>query len=186
MRADSRLSVTENGVNFLDYRVQVTGELGTGEVAIDGFVQDEENRLDFDIDVEGSRTFGEETIDISFDAEITDRDFAISATVEGVNDETGESGAIGITARHGAESLSLQFAGDEDTVEGDIQLNGELFATVSGDSDNPTFNGASGEGLTAEEIAVLGEVMKVAESIFSLFEDLMEPAAHIILLGIVL
>ena len=181
-----RLSVTEGTNNFLDYRVQVVGELGTGEVMIDGFVQDDRNRLDFDIDVEGSRRFGSETVDISFDAQIADRDFQITANVEGVNDATGESGAILITARHGNESLRLDFSGTDTSVDGTIDLNGSLFATVSGDPDNPTFTGASGDGLTAQEILVLHEVVKVAEDIFELFEDLMEPAAHIILLGIVL
>ena len=61
-----------------------------------------------------------------------------------------------------------------------------MFATVSGDPDNPTFLGASGEELTLSEVAVLLRVVAVVADVFQMFEDLVEPVGHLVVLGVIL
>ena len=182
-----RLSATANSVNFLDYRVALENpEVGTGSLAIDGFLRNAEDQLDFDIDVVASQSQQEGEVDITFNASIDSRNFGIALALDAVNDDTGETGALSLTVTHGAHSIAVDGTVVEGVLDATIALNGEDWVTMTGDPENPTFNSVSGEGLTAEELVMLGEVGNVAERVFEFFGELMEPAMHIILLGLIL
>lgn len=182
-----RLSATANSVNFLDYRVELSNpETGSGALAIDGFLANDQDQLDFDIDVVASQSQEQGEVDITFNASIDSRDFQIALALEGVNDETGESGALSLTVTHGPHSIAVNGTVVTGVLDATIALNGEDWVTMTGDPENPTFNSVSGEGLTAEELVMLGEVGDVAERVFEFFGELMEPAMHIIWLGLVL
>ena len=182
-----RLSATANSVNFLDYRVELSNpEPGAGALAIDGFLRNDEDQLDFDIDVMASQSQEEGEVDITFNASIDSRDFQIALALDGVNDETGESAALSLTVTHGPHSIAVNGTVVEGVLDATIALNGEDWVTMTGNPENPTFNSVSGEGLTAEELNMLGEVGSVAERVFEFFGELMEPAWHIVWLGLVL
>ena len=183
-----RLSATANDLNFLDYRVELENPEGpgSGAVRVDGFLRNDIDQLDFDIDVVASAQQGSETIDISFNASIDSRDFDITLTMDGVNDATGETGMVSLTVTHGPHSLAVNATVTEGVMDGTISLNGELFATMTGDPDNPSFNSADGDGLTAQELEMLGHVGQTAERVFEFFGELLEPAMHIVLIGVIL
>lgn len=183
-----RLSATANDINFLDYRVELEHPdgPGSGSVMVDGFLRNDVDQLDFSIDVVSSATPGVETLDITFDAAIGSRDFAIAMTMAGVDDETGENASVTMTVTHGIHSIAVVADVEQGVMDGTITLNGDLFATMTGDPDDPTFTSASGTGLTAAEIAMLIRVGTVTEQVFTLFGELLEPAMHIVFIGLVL
>jgi len=182
-----RLSATANELHFLDYRVELENpEPGSGALSIDGFLRNDTDQLDFAIAVQGSQSGGSETVDITFDASIDSRDFEVSLALDGVNDETGEAGSLTLSVSHGAHSVEVSGTVTEGVVDGLIRLNGEDWATMTGAAANPTFNSADGDGFTAQELEMLGQIGNMAERVFAFFGELMEPAMHIILLGLIL
>jgi len=182
-----RMSATANDVNFLDYRVELSNpETGSGALAIDGFLRNDTDQLDFDIDVVASTSENENEVDITFNASIDSRDFEIALALEGVNDETGETAALTLSVTHGAHSIAVDGTVVEEVLDATIALDGEDWVTMTGDPDNPTFAKVDGTDFTAEELALLGEIGDVAENVFEFFGELMEPAMHIVLLGLVL
>jgi hypothetical protein len=95
-------------------------------------------------------------------------------------------GDIDVTVRHRDQSLRVDVRGSDNNIDGSVFLNGDLFATVTGDADAPTFLGASGEPLTGLEYLVLGRVFDAVEDVFDFLEDLVDPVDDLILLGVVL
>lgn len=181
-----RLVVVTDDLTVLDYRTSVddTGN-GGAAVTVDGYLQSEADRLDFDIDVAGSEQDEVSSIDISFEMRIDSRDFAINGSVVGTQGES-ETGAIDISVQHGAYSIRVDFEGSDTDVAGTFYLDGDVFATMAGDPDHPTFLGASGEELTLAEVAVLLRIVAVVADVFQLFEDLVEPVGHLVVLGVIL
>ena len=150
-----------------------------------GFLQDEQDRLEFDIAVAGSRRAGVEAVDIEFEMGIAARDFSMHGSLRGVEDEGGQ-GDIDVTVRHGSESIRVDVSGSDDFIDGAFYLHGELFATVSGHPDEPTFVSADGDPLTAPEVAVLLRMVGVLDDVFDLFGELVEPIGHLVILAIIL
>lgn len=182
-----RLSATANGVNFVDYRVEWDNpEAGSGGLAIDGFLRNETDQLDFSITVANSQSQSSESIDITFDASMDSRDFEIGMELSGVDGSSGNSAGLTLSVEHGPHSVVVSGTVTEEVLDGTISLNGELWATMTGDPDNPDFNSADGDGFTAEELNMLGEIGAMAERVFAFFGELVEPAMHIIFLGLIL
>ena len=182
-----RLTATANDVNFLDYRVEMSNpEAGSFGLDIDGFLRNETDQLDFDIAVSESTTEVAEILDITFDASIDSRDFSIAMALNETHTEAGKTVDVSLTVTHGRHVLAVVGGESEGILDATISLNGEPFATMTGDPENPTFNSADGDGFTAGELEMLGRVGEVAEDVFAFFGELVEPAIHIILLGLVL
>ncbi len=180
-----RLVVVVGGLTAIDYRTTVDDLGDGGRITVGGFLQDEHDRLDFDIAVEGSRQGGMEAVDIEFEMGIAARDFRITGAVSGV-DGDGGSGEIDVTVRHGSESLRVAVSGTAESIDGAFYLHGDLFATVSGHPDEPTFVSADGDPLTAPEVAVLLRMVGVLDDVFDLFGELIEPIGHLVILAIIL
>ena len=181
-----RLIVAEGGTTVLDYRTTVDLLATGGKVTVGGFLQGEYDRLDFDIQVQGSAGADGSTLDVSFEMGIAERDFLISGSVHGVDGESGEGGEIDLTVRHGTDSFAVHVSGNGDTIEGTFFLNGALFATVAGDPASPTFAGASGGELTWPEMLVLRQIFDSTEDVFDLFEDLLDPVDELVILALIL
>ena len=181
-----RLVVVEGETTILDYRTTVDVMESGGAVAVNGFLQGENDRLDFQVQVMGTAGADGGSIDITFEMGIQERDFLISGTVQGADDDSGEGGEILLSVTHGSDSFSVDVEGDGETVEGTILLNGELFATIQGDADDPVITGASGEELTWEEIMVLLQILDASEDVFDLFEDLLDPVDELVILALIL
>ncbi len=180
------VGVVQHGVTMLDYRVALD-ETGTGgTLSVGGFLVDDGPRLDFAIEATGVDHGVRSSVDVSFDLGIHARDFEVSGSVRGEEGEPEGEGEIHVFARHRDESFRVDVIGDDGMIDGSVELNGELFATVSGPADDPTFLGASGAPLTGLEFLVLWHVVDSAEDVFDLLEDLLDPVDELVFLGAVL
>ena len=91
-----RLVAVYEGITFLDYGLTLVARTGGGRLEVTGFVRDAENRVDFDIDVEGARDGASDRVDVTFAIEIEARDFRVVGQVRGVEDGTGR-GEVDVT-----------------------------------------------------------------------------------------
>lgn len=177
-----------DGTVRLDYQTTLDVLENGGRITVLGFIRGEDaaDRLDFDIDVEGSDAGDQGTMDISFEMRVDSRDFRITGDLTGVDDGGNGSGTIELSVRHGSESLRISATGSDTNIDGTFYLNDEVFATVFGDPDDPTIESASGEPLTLQEALVLHHMVDVVEDIFDLFEDLLDPIDELVLLALIL
>jgi hypothetical protein len=180
-----RLVVVMDGDPCLDYRTTVDERGGHGVVTVDGFLEHGGERLDFDIDVSGSDAGVASTIDVAFEMRIDRRSFAITGSLRG-GEAHGGTGDVDIEVRHGSASLRVDVSGTDTAIDGTFWLDGGVFATVSGDPDAPVFTSADGDPLTFHEIAVLFRILAVVAEVLQLFQHLVAPVGHLVLLGIVL
>lgn len=177
-----RLVAVQHDLEVLNYRTSLTDTgIRAGVITVDGFLQNETERLDFGINVQGD----DQTVELGFEIRMDARDFEIIGAVQGTEGEGGP-GAVDLTVRHGDESLGVDLESDGETLSGVIRLNGEDFATASGDADDPTFTSADGDALTLTEIGVLIQVFGVSQEVFVLTGGLLAPVAGLVALGIVL
>jgi hypothetical protein len=181
-----RLMVVRDEVTILDYRTTVDILARGGKVTVEGYLQGEFDRLDFDIQVTGASDEGGASVDISFEMGIATRDFLISGSVHGVNGDSGEGGEVSLLVRHGGDSFAIEASGDEDDIQGTFRLNGGLFATVTGNPDSPTIKGRDGDDLTWAETLVLRQILDSTEDVFDLFEDLMDPVDELVIIALIL
>ena len=117
---------------------------------------------------------------------VASRGFSITGTARGLREGSDESGAVKITVRHRTDTLELDVAGADGEIDGSIRLDGALFATISGPSDDPVFLGADGNPLRPGEVLVLFRVVDTLEDVFDLLEDLLDPVDELVLLGFIL
>ncbi len=181
-----RLVVSEGETPVLEYRTTVDVLDNGGKITVKGFLQGDNDRLDFDIQVRGTAEDDGASMDVEFEMGIRERDFLITGSVHGAHTDFGEGGEINLTVRHGTESFSASLRGDEDAIDGTFFLNGDLFATVEGDPDAPTILGASGAELTWAERLVLRQIIDSAEDVFDFFEDLLDPVDELVILALIL
>lgn len=182
-----RWVAVEAGKTVLDYRTSVDESEGDGRITVDGFVVDDSARLDFSVDVRGRRSGGKELLDMDFDLRVDSREFRVTGEVRGMEDGDGNgSGSVVVAVKHQAHSLRLELDGTPGTVNGSIAVDGDLFATITGDPEDPDVKGASGEPVTAEEAMVVLAVVQIVDDVFTLVEDLVEPVHNLLALGWIL
>ena len=180
-----RLTVVVNEVTLLDYLTTLDGPANRGVLTVHGFLRGERDRLDFDI--EALATTGDDrTLDVAFDLRIDERDFSVTGAVHGTEDDADGEGDIDVTVRHRTHSLRVDAHGEGGQLDGSVFLNGDVFATVSGDADEPTIIGASGEPLTFAQSLVLWRVIDTVEDVFDFLEDLVDPVDELVVLGFIL
>lgn len=184
---DLRLTAVANGLTFVDYGVAVDGNDAAGTVSIDGLVTDGTDQLDFNFDVAATDNGTETTIDLDATLAVNSGSLIVSLTADGSSIE-GQSDAVAarVTVTYGGESLSIDVSGNDQAIDATFRINGSVFATATGDPENPLILGAEGMELTAGEIEVLGHIIETADDVFEFFEDLVEPAEGIILLAVIL
>jgi hypothetical protein len=180
-----RLTVVSDGETFLEYSVSLEGNDTSGAIDVDGYVRDAEHRLDFELDIVGA-SGTEQTFDLDVHVEIASRGFEVDVSVSGMETDGSDSGEIQVFVRHGEESIQIDVTGSDEEIAAEFRVNGELFATATGDPVNPEILGAGGEPLSADEQQVLGHILEVMEGLFEFFGELLAPAGAIILLGVVL
>ncbi|MGH7461078.1 MAG: hypothetical protein ACREMA_08625, partial [Longimicrobiales bacterium] len=181
-----RLVVVEGNLTVLDYRTTVEGSNGSGHVTVDGFLQNNRDRLDFEIDVRGQNTNGVERGDISFELGIAARQFHVNGDVHSEKQNGHENSTVDLSVRHGSASFGVDVANNRGTLSGDIDLNNALFARVSGTAAQPVFKTPSGGDLNGAEALVLWRIFDVTEDVFDLFEDLVEPIAELVIWAVIL
>ena len=181
-----RLLVVEGTDTVLDYHTTLDVLSNGGKITVDGYLQGEYDRLDFDIQVGGSVSGQENTMDIDFEMGIASRAFLITGSVSGVENESGSGGDVDLLVRHGTDSFQVDASGFDDSIDGVFYLNGDLFAMVTGHPEAPTFTGASGSPLTWVEMLVLRQILDSTEDVFDFWEDLLDPVDELVLLAIIL
>lgn len=181
-----RLLVVEGDRTVLNYRATLDENAGHGAITVGGFIRGDVDQLDFNIDVSGSEGSDQSALDVDFNVRIDNRAFEIQGSVHGVEQGKSEMGDVDLTVRHGSESLRVDVSGTESTVSGTFYLNGDVFATISGDPDEPTFTSADGDPLTGAEALVLHRIVDIVEDVFDLFEDLLDPVDDLLILAVIL
>ena len=67
-----------------------------------------------------------------------------------------------------------------------FQADGALFATVTGDAEDPVIASATGEPLTFLQLLALRRIVDGVEDVFDFLEDLLDPVDELIILAIIL
>jgi hypothetical protein len=181
-----RLMVVEDDLTIVDYRTTVDGGEGSGHVTVGGFIRNERDKLDFDIDVRGEKLADVEQADIAFDMGIDTRGFLVEGEVHGDKRGSSEHGTVDLRVQHGQKSFRVDVANDNASLSGDIDLDDTPFATVSGTPDKPVFETPDGQPITGAHALVLWRMFDIAEDVFDLFEDLVEPVAELIIIAVIL
>jgi len=181
-----RLVIVQGDATVLDYRTTLDDNEGQGALTVRGFLHGDDVRLDFDIEATGAEVEGRQTLDVAFELRVDARDFQITGSVRGIEDGTDGEGDVEVSVQHRSDSIRLDVAGANGMIEGSVFVNGAVFATVSGPSDNPTFLGRDGLPLTVREFLVLRRILDTVEDVFDLLEDLLDPVDDIVILGIIL
>ncbi len=184
---DLRLTAVANGLPFIDYGVAVDGSDTEGNVSIDGFVTDGTDQLDFAFDVAATESGAQTTIELDATLSVNSHNLTVTVAADGTSFD-GEGGSLTahVSVRYGGESLDVDVTGNDTSLEASFHINGSLFATATGDPENPVVLGADGMELSEGEMAVLGEIIQTTDEVFTFFGELVEPAEGIILLAVIL
>lgn len=180
-----RLVAVYEGITFLDYGLTLVARTGGGRLEVTGFVRDAENRVDFDIDVEGARDGASDRVDVTFAIEIEARDFRVVGQVRGVEDGTGR-GEVDVTVRHGADSIRTIVQGDGGRIDATFYINGTAFATARGDQANPVIRRPDGSELSALEVEALVHIVRITGTLLEWLGCLVEPVGGLVALAILL
>jgi hypothetical protein len=182
-----RLVAVSDGRTFLDYSLVVDPRDGGGSIGVEGFLADAENRLDFDIDVDGRTENGRGRVDVDFHLAIEGRDFRVDGSVRGAEGEDSNEGDLDLVARHRDESVRVTATGTDDAIDASFFLNGQLLATAVGPHDSPVIRGRDGsEQLSPDEWLALAYIVHFGEGIFELVGCLVKPVEGLIGLAILL
>jgi hypothetical protein len=169
--ATVRIELVSADVTFLDYSVGVTASSSAGTITISGFVTNGDDRVNFDLDTHVSSSSW--TLDYTLTVP-TRGGFRID--FEGRIDLESEVTTSTLEARgpHGSVTISGTQNGTSASFE--IEVNGELFATITmSQGGQPVIAGADGEPLTEEELEALEAVFAVFVESFYFVEDLFVP-----------
>jgi hypothetical protein len=181
-----RLVVVEGSFTVLDYHTTLSGSNGIGHVTVDGFLQSQTDKLEFDVDVQGGNTNGVDRGDITFDLAIASRAFHVQGDVHSEKSNGAEHSTVDLSVHHGDASFGVNVANDLGVLSGVVKLNDAPFATVSGRDGAPVFKTPSGGDLTPVQGLVLLKIFDVTEDVFDLFEDLIDPIDDLIILAFIL
>jgi hypothetical protein len=181
-----RLVVVDGGTTVLEYATTLDVNTDRGLLTVRGYLQGDGVRLDFDLEAVGTSVAGTQTLDVAFDLGVDARDFSIVGSVSGIEEGSDGEGEIDVTVRHGDDSLRVDVRGEAGILDGTVYLNGDIFATVAGAEEAPTFSGADGAPLRFGELLVLRHIFDAIEDVFDFLEDLVDPVDALIVLGIIL
>jgi hypothetical protein len=182
--AGVRLVVVSGGITHLDYAFDLTGSLDAASFVVQGFLSDGTDRVNFSIRT-SSQMFGRGG-DASVDATLTvpRHDFTVTAKARGLAGESNGDGTIDLTVRSGGDEIVVEAQTIEGQIDATFTVNGEIFATATGDATSPTIRGQGGRELTADELHALGSIVKVAEGLFELVGGLLAPAGALLLIAL--
>jgi hypothetical protein len=181
-----RLVVVDGSLTVLDYRTTVEGSDGSGHVTVNGFLQNDRDKLDFSIDVRGQKIGLVEKADVSLELAIAAREFRVNGVVHSEKQSGIEHSTVDLTVRHGAASFRVRVANDANNLSGTVDLNNSLFAKVSGTAAAPVFKNAAGDPINGAEALVLWRIYEITDDVFDLFEELVEPVAGLIIAAVIL
>jgi hypothetical protein len=174
--AGLRLLVVSGATTYLDYAFSATGTQNSVLLGVEGYLTDGTTQLNFGIDATVAFTQQQELdIDVAFGFTVPSRQFSVTGSVNGTVGESEGVGHVTLTIVSGGTNVRFVVDEDASTLSATVFVNNKIFATVTGDPENPSVLGAGGEELTDEEIAALAELLVVADAAFEFFGTLLEP-----------
>ena len=179
------LTVVQEGSVVLDYRTALDDDPSRSTLGVHGFLEGDGVRLDFEIDAAGRKTTPPQ-LDVAFEIGMDARDFSIVGDVHGVEGGAGGEGDVDITVRHGEHSVRVDAQAERGELDAVVYVNGDVFATATGDAQSPTLLGRFGDPITGIELLALLRIMDGVEDVFDLLEDLLDPVDDLVLLGVLL
>jgi hypothetical protein len=164
-----RVELVSGGVTYLDYSVGANAGANAVTVSVSGFVTNGDDQVNFDLD----NHLGAESVTLDYSLIVPTRngfriDFegeAADGTVTSTLEARGPHGTVTITGSQTATTGSFE-----------VEVNGELFATVTTSAgDPPVITGAEGQALTEQELEALGDLIDIFTNGLDFFEDLFDP-----------
>ncbi|HEX9894058.1 MAG TPA: hypothetical protein VGA78_09030 [Gemmatimonadales bacterium] len=179
-----RLRVVAHGITHLEYGFELSGLAVSPTLAVNGFLSDGTDRLNFNLRVTGQLIGQAGEVRLDAELEIPSHDFKVAASVEGRVGEVSGDGRVDLTVRAGADVIAVQVQVEDQMLEATFRVNGQLLATAEGDPEHPVIKGEGGRDLTPEEMAALVRIVGLAEAVFHLFYELLEPIGVLVGVGV--
>jgi hypothetical protein len=179
-----RLQAIIAGATRLDYRVAVAGTDSAGTLEAAGFTDDGTTRVEFRVGVQGARAADTTVAEVVFAIGIPSRGFLATATLQHVTLAGDSAGAIAMTVRQGFNQVGMAVHATPGEITGVFQVNGISFASVRGDSEHPTIQGADGRPLTGAESDALIGIQRLSGRVMEMFDCLMQPVGGILGVGV--
>jgi hypothetical protein len=177
------LVVRSPTATLLDYRFGISGSIGQATFTVAGFMSDGTDQVNFDLTA-ASQLFATEP-PVTLDATIAVPSQHFSVTVKlRLDGGTSQHAVADLTATAGADQVTVHADLSPTSIDASITVNGQLFATATGDPKSPTIRGALGRELTADELAALGAIASFADGVLKLVGGLLEPIGYLLLLGL--
>lgn len=176
-----RVIVVSNEVTYFDYTVTATHTNDrSGSLDVAGFVSNGEHTVSFEIGMDAVRTETSKVMESAFVLEMDARNFRAAGTVRDEESEQGHSHRVALEIRIGDHLIALNASGNREEISGEVHVNGELFAVISGNPEHPTITGPGGRDLTEREVHTLRHIMELTERVFGMVEHLLKPAERIL------
>jgi hypothetical protein len=179
-----RFRVIAHEITYLDYSFVLSGTVVSPTLAVNGFLSDGTDRLEFELTITGPLIGNGGPVRLDAQLEIPTKDFRVTATVEGTAGESSGDGQVHLTVNSGADEIVVDVEVQNHLLDATFHVNGKLLATAEGDPEHPVIKGEGGAELTAEEMAALQQIVGLAEGLFHLFYELLEPVGVILGIGV--
>jgi hypothetical protein len=176
-----RVIVVADEITHFDYTVTAIHETDrAGSLDVSGFVSRGETTVAFEIGIDVEQTETSRVMETAFVLEIEARDFRAAGTVRHAGGEDGRAHDLDVEIRHGEHVIVFTRSVAAGAVTGEVHVNGELFATISGDPEHPVILGPDGRELTERERRALRHIMAITEHVFRMVDHLLRPAERIL------
>ncbi|MCH9015058.1 MAG: hypothetical protein IH877_05145 [Gemmatimonadetes bacterium] len=173
-----------DGVTHLDYTVTTERTDESGTIAVSGSVTNGTDTLEFTINIAGMSTTAGQTVDVNFSVDIVGRNFGFDLVFAGVKQGGAESSEISLTVNAGPNIIVMERSGTPAAYTVSITVNGELFATVTGNPTGIVITGAGDRVITPEEAEALRRMLGLIPRSVDALQGLMRPVHRIIQLAV--
>ncbi len=176
-----KLVVVADGVTRLSYSLSVTGSLSDPVFGVNGYLSDGKDRVDFTITA-SPRFFGS-TAPATVDATLSvpGTQFAVTAHAVAVPGAPRGDGSIDMTLTSATDRIVVASTVAAGALDASFTVNGQLFATATGDPLAPVIRGKDGQELSADEMRALAAVVDLAGHIFTMISNLLQPVGALLL-----
>jgi hypothetical protein len=181
------LYAESGGTPLVDYFIDLSYALvGANDITVtataEGYVSDGTDQLDFVLTQAATLYGSTETLDMDFvySLSLAGQNASVTVEMHGEFDFAGEvpleAATVDLRVQNGTEFVDFEMTlGVDNSLDGVIQYNGVDVVYISGTEGDPVFESATGDPLTAEEVAALVELFDMIEDVFDLVEELFEP-----------
>lgn len=182
--AGLRFRVVSGGVTALEYAFEISGLVVAPVLAVNGFMSDGTERVNFQLTVSGPAWGHGGTATLAAKLELPSQNFSVETTLEAAAGQEGGPSDVVMTIRGGSDVIVVTSKVAAGRMDVTVTVNGKVLATATGDAAHPVVKGEGGRELTAEELAALGQIVAFANGVFKLFGDLLAPAGALLGLAI--